>query len=74
MSTHGGLRVAHTPIVAPETVQVIATCPNCSVTTTLALKVSSRVVLDDDGAGTLGLRARAPKQPHVCGQTTLDLP
>lgn len=63
----------HTPIVAPESVQVVVSCPNCNATATVAVKVASRVVLDDDGTGTLGARCKAPKVPHVCGQTTLEL-
>lgn len=61
------------PIVPPIVVSVLLTCPNCSVQTTIAAKLQTRVTKDSDGTGALALRCRSPKAAHVCGQASLGL-
>ena len=60
-------------IRAPATVSVVVTCPTCGAIATLPVKVSSRQVRDDDDSGSLAVRVRVTKMPHLCGQLTLTL-
>lgn len=68
------LQMRPVTVVAPETVRVVVSCPRCDQTATVAVRLNSRATFDDDGTGTLSLRSKAPKVPHVCGQQQLDLP
>ena len=60
-------------IVAPCRLGVELTCPTCGAIYTIPATLQARVTRDSDGAGSIGLRVRAEKVAHLCGQLTLEL-
>lgn len=60
-------------LVAPCKVGVELTCPTCGAIYVIPASMLARVTRDSDGAGTIGLRVRADKVAHLCGQMSLEL-
>lgn len=60
-------------LVAPCRVGIELTCPTCGAIYVIPATLQARVTRDSDGAGTIGLRVRAEKVAHLCGQMTLEL-
>lgn len=60
-------------LVAPCKVAIELTCPQCGGIHTVPASIGARLIRDSDGSGTLAIRARAAKVPHLCGQLTLTL-
>lgn len=61
------------PLQTPVVASVILQCPKCGQAASVAAKLQTRLVQDQDGTGHLALRVRSPKAGHLCGQTTLGL-
>lgn len=54
-------------------VAIELTCPTCGAIVTVPASVGARVVKDSDGSGSLAVRVRAVKIPHLCEQQELKL-
>lgn len=60
-------------VTLPGVVVAELSCPRCGSIAETSVRLNSRLVADDDDSGTLGVRARSVKVPHLCGQTSLTL-
>lgn len=60
-------------LVAPARVAVELTCPTCGAIYSIPASLGVRVVQNDTGEGTIGVRMRADKVAHLCRQMRLDL-
>lgn len=60
-------------LLVPARIAVDLTCPSCGAVYTIPATIGARVVRDDDGAGSLAVRLRAAKVPHICAQLALEL-
>ena len=61
-----------TTIELPVTFEAIVECPRCRDTVGIAVSLHGRLVADDDGSGSLGVRTDARKVDHVCAQMRLS--
>ena len=60
-------------LVAPSRVAVELSCPTCGAIYTIPASLGARVVQNDAGEGTIGIRLRADKVAHLCRQLRLEL-
>lgn len=60
-------------IELPRDLDVELECPRCGAIASTTAKVATRLVADQDGSGTLGVRVKAAKVPHLCAQLSLTL-
>jgi hypothetical protein len=62
-----------TAIVAtPDTIGVKVRCPSCGETGVVPVQLASRLTMVEGELSKLGIRAKAPALPHLCGQLTID--
>lgn len=52
--------------------ECVAVCPHCGISAVLAVSIASRLVEVRGEPGKLGLRVKAAKVAHDCGQLTIS--
>lgn len=50
----------------------IVACPQCGEIGTVPARITTRLVMTRDDGGSLGLKLKAGKLPHECGQLTIS--
>lgn len=59
------------PIETPDTVNVRVVCPACGESGLVPIDLASRLTMVAGERSKLGVRAKAPTLPHLCGQLTI---
>ena len=59
-------------VQAPETIGVKVRCPSCGETGILPVQLAARLTMVEGENSKLGIRAKAPALPHLCGQLTIE--
>lgn len=61
-----------TVVGTPETIGVRVRCPSCGETGVVPVQLASRLTMVEGENSKLGVRAKSPALPHLCGQLTID--
>jgi hypothetical protein len=61
----------NTPQIAGGLYSVVLVCPSCGELGAVPATLATRLVMVRNEPATLGLRVKAAKLPHSCGQQTL---
>lgn len=54
------------------TYAAVVSCPSCGEIGTVPARITTRLVMTRDDGATLGLKVKAGKLPHSCGQLTIS--
>jgi hypothetical protein len=66
-----GAQAMSTPQIAGGLYTVILVCPSCGEVGAIPATLATRLVMVRGESATLGLRVKAAKLPHSCGQLTI---
>lgn len=61
-----------TIVETPDTIGVKVRCPSCGEVGVVPVQLASRLTMVEGENSKLGIRAKAPALPHLCGQLTID--
>lgn len=61
-----------TVVGTPETIGVRVRCPSCGEQGVVPVALASRLTMVEGENSKLGVRAKAPALPHLCGQLTIE--
>ena len=58
-------------VETPDSIGVRVRCPSCGETGIVPVALASRLTMVEGENSKLGVRAKAPALPHLCGQLTI---
>jgi hypothetical protein len=61
-----------TVVETPDTIGVRVRCPSCGERGVVPVELVSRLTMIEGEHSKLGIRAKAPALPHLCGQLTIE--